>query len=388
MVGEYERTGTTLLYDGETKYEFTSFRKDVYGEGGRHTPDLTIPTESIVEDALRRDFKCNAIYFDIKKGQFVDPLGGIKEVENKVISTVKDATEVFSHDGLRLMRLARQSAELNFTPSKETLLGAKINADKIKDVSVERIVVELTKILESDKKHPFSNPQGHYDGLKVLDQIGVLDIILPELTLGRDMAQREDYHDHDVLEHTFRSVLYAPSEIRLAMLLHDVGKPYCMQRFSKYHMHEHYGEKIARDILNRLKVSSKLKEEVLFIVKNHMLDMKEEMRETRIRKFIAENHLLIPKLLLAKQADYSACKDDLGKAPTVIRWQGIINKMKEENIPFSIKDLEVNGNDLKELGLEKKDIGKTLKKMHQLVLNGEKKNEKETLLAIITRQKG
>ena len=200
------------------------------------------------------------------------------------------------------------------------------------------------------------------------------------------MPQRADYHDYDVLEHSLRSVLYAPKEIRLAMLFHDVGKPYCMQNFGEYHRHDLYGERIAKDILNRLKVSNKQKEEVLFIARHHMLDLKREMREVKVRRFIVKNYPFIPKLLLAKQADFSACKDDLSIAPTVQRWQGIIEKMKEEKLPFSIKELAVNGEDLIKAGVPKKQIGKTLQNLLDLVVGGEKQNEKQTLLSYINRK--
>jgi hypothetical protein len=109
-----------------------------------------------------------------------------------------------------------------------------------------------------------------------------------------------------------------------------------MQNFGEYHRHDLYGERIAKDILNRLKVSNKQKEEVLFITRHHMLDLKKEMREVKVRRFIVKNYPFIPKLLLAKQADFSACKDDLSLAPTVERWQGIIEKMKEQGAKLII----------------------------------------------------
>ena len=388
IVGEYKRTGTAILFDGKNKYEFTSFRKDIYSEGGGHTPDLTIRTTSILEDSLRRDFKCNAVYFDIKKGEFVDLLGGIEDIKNKVISTVKDAKEVFSHDGLRLMRLARLSAELNFNVDKKTLIGARENSDKIEDISKERILEELEKILSSDEKHSFSDKRGHYNGLKLLDEIGVLERILPELTLGKGMEQRKDFHNYDVFEHSLRSVLYAPKEIRFAMLLHDVGKPYAFLKNGKFHSHEVYGEEIAKKITSRLKLSKKKSEEIAFIVRNHMLDLKGDMRESKIRKFIVNNLPLIDELLMAKQADYSACKDDLSLALGVKKWREIIEKMKKEKVPFSKGELKINGKDLIKLGYKGEEIGKRLDKILELAVIGEVKNEREELLRILKTHKG
>jgi tRNA nucleotidyltransferase (CCA-adding enzyme) len=283
------------------------------------------------------------------------------------------------------MRLARFSAELNFTPTKEVLLGAKENALNITEISVERIYAEIKYILNSDKKYSFSNKNGHYEGLKILLKIGVLDYVLPELTLGKDMIQREDYHSYDVLEHSLRCVLYAPEEIRLAALLHDVGKPYCMQKYGKYHLHASVGKDIAKNILSRLKVDKKTSEKVLFLIENHMVDLDLKTKENKIRVFIVENREQIEDLLKLKQADYSACKDDLSTAPTIEKWRAIIEKMKKEKAPFSVKDLTITAKDLMELGISGKDLGQTLNYLLLESVKDPKVNEKEKLKRLALR---
>ncbi len=243
----FKNTGTVKLKDGDgVEYEYCSFRSDRYIRG-THVPIETFFTADIELDARRRDFTANAVYFDVKNEVFVDPLDGIPAILEKRLTTVAPAHKVFGEDGLRLMRLARQSACLGFTPDEDCLNGAKANAHLIDDISAERIFSELNALLTADTKYGVQN--GHYHGLKLLDEVGVLARILPELTLGKGMSQRADFHKYDVLEHSLRAALYAPPALRLAALLHDVGKPFCLIRDNAYKLHYIEGVWIAENIL-------------------------------------------------------------------------------------------------------------------------------------------
>ncbi len=387
VLAEYNRTGTLVFGDDyQKRYEFTTLRKEEYLQGGGHTPYLVERTHSLLEDALRRDFKCNAVYYDLKTGSIVDVLGGVDDIKNRRLDTVTTPKEVFSHDGLRLMRLARFCAELNFKPTPQVLEGARLYADNIKDISVERIYAELTQMLCSDTKYPFSDQKGHYTALKILDDTRVLDRIIPELTLGRGMKQRSDFHDHDVLEHSLRCVLYAPSQIRLAALLHDVAKPFCMIRDGRYHFHAVEGENLARQVLKRLKAPERVIGLVTRLVKNHMLDMKLDVREIKIRRFIVENADLYDELLMVKQADYSACKDDLAECPTVTRWKQVYKSMLESKTPFSVKQLKISAEDLIQAGYKGEQIGKQLSKLLELCVENPQANDRDRLLAIIGKK--
>ncbi|MBE5756372.1 MAG: CCA tRNA nucleotidyltransferase [Clostridiales bacterium] len=387
-IAEYENTGTIKFSDEETNedFELTTFRKESYRKGGTHTPEKIEFTTDITEDAKRRDFKINAIYYDIKEDKIIDPLGGIEDIKNKTISTTSSDREVFSEDGLRLMRLARLKGELGFEIEEKTLLEAKKYAKNILDISKERIFDELNKILVADTKYPFSPKYAHYDALMVLNETRVLDYIIPELTEGRFMEQRKDFHKYDVLTHSLKSVQYADKSIRLTALLHDVGKPYCMKKFSKYHEHAKYGEIIAGKILNRLKAPKKVTEKTKRLISLHMLDMKEEMKENKIRRYIALNADIFNELMLLKQADFTACKDDFSINQTVIKWRNIYKKMKEENLPLSIKELKISGEDLIGIVPDKK-IGLILKELLFYALNDKNNNQKEKLIKEAIRLK-
>ena len=381
VVTEIKRTGTLMFYDGERKYEFTTFRKEDYN-GGEHTPYKTTFTQDIIEDAKRRDFKCNAVYYDIASEKFVDPLGGIKDIENKVLDTVCEPEKVFCHDGLRLMRLARFAGELNFTPTEQVLEGAKKYAHNIKDITVERIFAELMKILSSDTAYSFSSERGHYVGLKILDQTRVLELILPELTDGRGMVQRADFHLYDVLEHSLRTVRHADKSVRLGALLHDVGKPFCFRRDGYYYHHFAEGEKIAERILTRLKADKETIKQVKFLVKEHMVDLDCSMRENKVRKFIVKNHDRLKELMFVKQADFRASLETHDVAPTLIKWDRIYKKMLADGTPFTLKDLKVTSSELMKIGFTGEGIGKELKKLFDLCVLNPERNKKEDLIKL------
>ncbi len=382
VVAVYPRTNTLVFKIDGVKYEYTAFRRESYKKGGEHTPQTVEFTTDIVEDAKRRDFKCNAIYYDIKKDELFDPLGGIEDVKNRVLDTVDEPEKVFSHDGLRLMRLARFSGELNFKPTIRVLEAAVRYADNIKDISPERIFDELKKILVSDKKYAFSNKFGHYEGIKLLEKTRVLDRIIPELTLGRGMAQREDYHNFDVLEHSLKTLLYADESIRLTALLHDVGKPYCMIKTGQFYKHDLEGEKIARKVLDRLKADNKTKSKVAFLIKYHMLDMDLKMREGKLRIFFAKNYPLIEPLLKLKQADFKGSKEQDGVCPTITKWQNILVDMQKEGAPLDKKQLKISAERLVELGYKGKKIGEEIEKLFLLAVENSSINDEEKLVEL------
>ena len=373
----YKNTGTVKLSVGGEEYEYACFRSDEYVRGV-HSPVKTFFTDDIMLDARRRDFKCNAVYLNLKTGETEDPLGGAEDIKHKRITTVADADKVFGEDGLRLMRLARQAAQTGFTPDGQTLDGALKNARLISDVSAERIYTEFNYILMADLRYGIEYAQ--YAGLKILDETGVADLLFPEITAGRGMAQNAAFHNHDVYEHTLRAVKYADPTVRLAAFLHDAGKPQCMRENGNYINHEEYSARIARDICTRLKVPKKTSAETVTLCALHMYDMRCDARESKIRRFIVRNLSVFDKLLLLKQADYSACRDDLSTAPCVEKWRGIYNAMSDEGAPLNLKQLKVRGDELIAAGVPAPQAGAILNALlEECALNPEL-NVKEKLV--------
>ena len=373
--------------------EYAAFRSDKYIRG-EHTPEETFFTEDISLDARRRDFACNAIYYDISADSFVDPLGGIDDVNAKRLRTADAPDKVFGEDGLRLLRLARFAGTTGFIPTAETIASAKKNAELIADIAPERVFAELKLILAADEK--YGNERGVYEALKILDETRVLDGIFPELTAGRNLKQRADFHDHDVLEHSLRAAAYsaragalaggedvpAPFEVRLAALLHDIGKPAAYFRDGKFSDHPNMGAEICRAALTRLKAPVKTIAFIENLTRWHMYDYDLKTKENKLRKFIVSHYDIFTALLLVKQADYSACKDNLSPAPCVIRLKNLEAKMRAENVPFSLKELAVRGNEIAPLLPSPRYVGATLNELllHCAMIPSD--NVKERLLRL------
>ena len=373
----YRNTGTVkLCAPDKTEYEYSCFRSDKYVRG-IHQPVEIFFTDDIQKDARRRDFTANAVYYDINADTFVDPLNGIAAIHEKRLTTVAPAKKVFGEDGLRLMRLARFAAQLGFTPDKDCLQGARENAALIKDISAERIFSELCAILSADKR--YGVPDGAYHGLQLLDETGVLPYILPELTQGKGMAQRPDFHKYDVLEHSFRAVKYADERVRFAALLHDVGKPLCLSRDGNAHAHHTEGERLCREILTRLKAPKRFTERTVKLVALHMYDFDCKTSENKLRRFFAKNAELLDELLLLKQADFSACTDDTSIAPTCAKWKALLHTMYEENAPFRLKELAVSGKDLLDAGIQPTHIAAVLQTLLDHAVVHPSQNEKSRL---------
>ncbi len=373
----YKNTGTMKLTDGNgNELEYAAFRSDKYVRG-EHTPCEIFFTDDIFLDAKRRDFTMNAVYYEIKNGKFVDPLNGLRAIQEKRISTVREAEQVFGEDGLRLLRLARQAAQLGFTPDDECFHGAKHNASLLQDIKPERIFTEFSLLLSADLA--YGNTNGHYEGLLLLEKTGVLDYIFPELTLGRGMAQRADFHDYDVLNHSLRAAFYAPPDLRLAALLHDIGKPFCTLRDGNSHSHPVDGAELAEKALERLKAPKKTVRAVKELVLWHMYDFNLQTKEGKLRRFFVQHAPLLEDLMQIKQADFSACKDNISPCPTNRKWTEILIKMRNENVPFTLKEIAVSGKDLLIQGIPAPRISEILQKLLLHLATNPKDNEKGKL---------
>ena len=380
------------MEDAEKKYaEVTTFRTDGKYSNSRH-PETVSWGKTIEEDLSRRDFTMNAIAISIKPTtvnreltnqltDFVDSYNGREDIEKKVIRTVGIPDERFSEDALRLLRAIRFAAQLGFEIEQETWKSILKNAKLIENISGERIRDELLKILETENA---------YEGIKLLDAVGMLDLIFPELASGKGVSQARPgrHHTTDVFTHNIESLRHCTSGdpiVRLATLLHDVGKPNVRGEDEDGHVifynHEVAGAKIAAEICDRLRLSRKQKEKVVTLIRWHMFTVDENITDAAIRRFIR-------RVGLENVADMMDLRigDRLGGGTQVAEsWR--LKKFKERvaaelNPPFSINDLAIDGNDImRELNIKPgPKIGEILNKLFLEVDENLELNNREYLL--------
>ena len=255
--------GTVTVMVDKVGYEVTTYRIDGKYEDGRHPMEVTF-TRNLKEDLLRRDFTINAMAYNDTDG-LVDIFGGMEDIEHKVIRCVGDPKARFTEDALRLMRAIRFAAQLGYTIEEETREAMKEIAGNLKKISAERIQVELVKTLVSP--NPFM--------MKDAYELGLTKYFMPEFDLAMETMQNNPHHMYTVGEHSLVSVTrIRPNKVlRLAMLMHDFGKPLCITTDEKgidhYYGHPAKSEEMAREILHRLKFDNDTIRKVCVLIRHH-----------------------------------------------------------------------------------------------------------------------
>lgn len=349
-----KKLGTVKILSREDRRfqaEYTTFRIDSYPvNSGAHTPSDVIFTRDIEKDTLRRDFTVNAIYYSIDTAEYVDYTGGIPDLYKHVLRTTQSPEKVFSEDGLRILRMVRIAAELGFDIDEETLDGAKKSVHLLKDISGERKREEFLKILCADRKYPSDRTKdSEVKALRVLDEIGALEYILPGFSAAKGMEQRPDFHVYDVFNHLIETVRYCPPELRLAGLLHDVGKPLSVQKYGNMHMHAKTGQEIAKKMLGRdgLKMSNRDVNKILRLIDTHMYDIDGLTSEKKIRMFVVDNLEIINDIIALKRADAKASQGDASATSvSAEKINKVYREMLTDGTPLAYSDLKVDGNDL------------------------------------------
>ena len=372
--------GTCIVTSGNQKYDYTPYRSETYAEGGAHRPLSVCFTKSMAEDSRRRDFTCNTLYYDILDNKILDPYGGVADINNKVLKAIVSPAHVFKRDGLRILRMIRQAAEMGFNIDPATLACARDLVSQLKDISPERKTQELEKILSADTKYGVAD--AHYRGLCLLGDIGAWEYILPEIADGMGIIQNPKFHKHDVYEHTLLTVKYAPPHLRLAALLHDIGKPECLKQHGNMYKHPEIGAAMAKQRLTAgmLKYPNNTVTRLVKLIRNHNYDLDGTTSVSKLRMFIAKNHNIIEDLAALKRAD--ALATGVAEAPADIRIETLYFKMKEEGCPMKLHDLALRGGDILEAfpDFPKEKMGKTLRALLDEAVINPALNNKEWLM--------
>lgn len=371
------RLGTAQIKFGKEVYEYTPFRVESYDKG--HTPSEVFFTTDIKQDALRRDFTCNSVYYDAVNDELLDFVGGISDIEKGIVRSYRP-DRILSSDGLRVLRLIRFACQLGFKIDGTTANVAMAKAELLKEISQERKRDELGKMLNADAANGID--QAHYRAMKLLAKMGIFKYLIPEVEQCMNVAQNPQYHKYDVVEHTFRAVAYAPPKVRLAALFHDLGKAYCMEKHGNMHGHELVGAQIAEHRMGYygLRYSN---DEIAFVkrlVLNHMYDMAGNTSAAKVRRFVASNFDIIDDLVDLINADRLATgmitRDELDENRfTRVKWDII-----ESGAPVYVSDLEIDGNDCKDAGLDGEQIGAFLDEMLDICLQNPTLNNRDWLM--------
>jgi len=374
--------GTVTVMVQKEGFEVTTYRIDGKYEDSRHPKDVTF-TADLREDLRRRDFTINAMAYNPKDG-LIDLYEGMQDMERGLIRCVGNAKERFTEDALRMMRAVRFSAQLGYVIEENTKAAVRELAPTIRNISAERIQTELVKLMVSE----------HPDYIRTAYETGITAQIFPEFDVCMETGQNNPHHCYSVGEHILHTLSYVEPDktLRLSLLFHDIGKPETLtvdeQGITHNHGHAAVGEEMAVNILKRLKFDNDTIDKVRKIVRYH--DRKIESNAKSVRRavnYIGED--IFPLLFPVKYADIMAQsefqrEEKLRELETL---RGIYDKIIADKDCLSLKDLAVTGSDLIAVGMKPgREIGCTLHKLLEVVLENPERNRKEELLRLLPLQ--
>lgn len=363
----------TVVIDGEP-LEITTFRLDGEYEDNRHPKSVTF-TSNLGADLGRRDFTVNAMAYSKMTGT-VDLFGGQNDLKNKIIRCVGDPDRRFNEDALRILRALRFASALDFEIEEKTAQSLLKNCALLENISEERIAKELLKLVCGK-------------GAKriLTDFDPVLFEILPELQPMYKNSHDNPHHCYDIYEHTLIAVESIDPEptLRFAMLLHDCGKP-AVKKFDEngvahFYGHQRISAEISAQILARLKVSNKFRDEILFLVSNHdrwELYENTEKMPRYLSKFGLDGVLKLLKVMradvLAQSPEYRYRLDQIADA------EEIAKNLAAQKPCLSLRELQINGRTLMDIGIPQgRKLGAVLAQLLDEVIDGVTKNTQEAL---------
>jgi tRNA nucleotidyltransferase (CCA-adding enzyme) len=372
----------TLLFKGTT-FEVTTFRTETTYSDGRRPDNVTF-APSILDDLARRDFTINAIAFDLHTNRMIDPHDGKRDLADRIIRAIGDPSERFREDGLRPLRACRFAAQLSFVVEKGTRDAIPGALETLSRVSAERVRDELLKTLEA----PIPST-----GLVLMKETGILGVVLPELLEGIGVAQGT-LHCYDVFTHSLHACDAAPAGsvvLRLAALLHDVGKPRVRAEAPDgrptFYSHEQVSARMAELILLRLKLPNAVVKEVAHLILHHMFNYQEEWSDAAVRRLIARvGEEKIDDIIALRRADQiGMCQENAQAFPEgLARFADRVSRVLSQGRAFTVRQVKVNGGDLMErLGIAPgPQVGIILEELLQAVLEDPALNERQRLLEI------
>jgi len=365
------RFGVTLVISGGRSFEVATFRTERGYADGRH-PD-TIGFADVAQDALRRDFTINAIYWDPVSGALIDGVGGQEDLRNGILRTVGDPAQRFREDHLRILRAVRFAARFRFHIEPATRRALEALAPLAVEVSAERLQQEL-RIMFTDREPARA--------LRLMDELGILCRVFPELEDAKGCEQPENYHpEGDVFVHSILTVEklgpYPDFVLAMAALLHDIGKPESSRRSGpkRFPEHERIGSEMAREVCRRLKVPRAEADRICWLVKRHMyLKDARKMKDSTLKKLFAEDGF--QQLCDLYRADALASWGRLDELEYVLAKRAAMTDAEIDPAPL------VDGHDLIRRGFKPGPaFGEVLRAVREMQLQGQLSSREEALAA-------
>ncbi len=346
--------GTVTVISERGTVEITAFRTDGEYKDFRHPENVSF-TRSLEEDLKRRDFTVNAIACS-RDGAIIDPYNGIGDIETMELRCVGDAEKRFEEDALRIMRGLRFMALYGFLPESGTKSAIHKKKNLLKEISPERLSSELTRILCGNAEYLASVLREYSD---------VFSVIIPEINKCVGFEQHTHYHDRDVWEHTIAALcgIEPIPYLRLAMLFHDLGKPFCYKFYNgegHFKGHASVSGDICRKTMEKLRYDGATIKKTLFLVERHDMVMNDDpiMIKKHLMRFGEEGYFDLLKVHIAD--DYAKARVAMNRIPVYNQAKSTAENILKEKECFSLKNLEVNGNDIVKMGYKGADIGKAL----------------------------
>ena len=374
--------GTVTVLMEKEPFEVTTYRIDGEYEDHRRPNEVTFTT-NLREDLMRRDFTINAMAYNDKDG-LVDLFGGMEDLEKKLIRCVGNSDDRFDEDALRMLRAVRFAAQLGFEIEEPTMDAIRRKYGFLKDISAERIQVELTKLLVSD----------HPEKIKTAYELGMTSIFLPEFDAMMNTPQNNPHHRYNVGDHTVEALkrIDADTVLRLATLLHDVGKPDTRSTDAEGidHFYEHYkksGEK-SEEILRRLKYDNHTIKSVRHLIEWHDFRWDDESYAgmAKVRRLVSKVGIeYFEPLLKLQRADILGQSSYLQekKLRVLQEVEDIYGEVKKNHDCLTVKDLDIDGVTLIRNGIPAgKRMGIILERLLDMVIEEPKLNQRAILLEL------
>ncbi len=373
--------GTVTILINKEPFEVTTYRIDGdYSDNRR--PDNVTFTKNLVEDLRRRDFTINAMAYNPRIG-LIDPFNGLEDIKEEKIRCVGSAKDRFGEDTLRILRAIRFASQFGFVIEPDTDWEIHQQHKKLENISVERINSEFCKIVSSDS---FC--------VQLLLYKDVFSLFIPELKSMFDFQQNNPYHAYDVFGHTVHAIKQCNSDdlvVKLAVFFHDFGKPHSYQDgedgIRHFKGHGKVSAEITDSIMKRLRFDNETRNNVVELVYYH--DATFEVGKKYVKRWLNKiGEKQFRRLLEVRRADIKGQKTDYEKS-RIEKVDNIEKNLEEilaEKSCFSLKDLTVNGNDVKEVMKlkEGKDIGYWLNEILKRVIDGELENNRDDLVYWMT----